>query len=248
MKKEGKHSFVLINYFLLPLVFAPLVYCPVCVAALKTRLKNLIHILWEISWRHETCSNLPAWWLCFSSGFLFFPQGKCSQKSWSGFEFEELKLGFLLPSASQSGGFKTAVSGNRSASKFPNLSSLSGFEQPPIFNIVQCSQLHPILPKKAVLKSKIRVVKLCWSLLHWDSKSSKKCEIQQLCLWIPETKPRKLCQDKKKASSEFQKWQTSTAFSLDSVATWCKRALYAEILLYLDVLVPHPILFISNNW
>lgn len=161
MKKEGKHSFVLINYFLLPLVFAPLVYCPVCVAALKTRLKNLIQILWEISWRHETCTNLPAWWLCFSSGFLFFPQGKCSQKSWSGFEFEELKLGFLLPSASQSGGFKTAMSGNRSASKFPNLSSLSGFEQPPIFNIVQCSQLYPILPKKAVLKSKIRVVKLC---------------------------------------------------------------------------------------
>lgn len=50
VKKEGKHDFVLINYFLLPLgffFFATLVYCPVCVAALKTLLKkkNLIHIL-----------------------------------------------------------------------------------------------------------------------------------------------------------------------------------------------------------
>lgn len=42
----------------------------------------------------------------------------------------------------------------------PNLSSLSGFEQPPMFNIVLCSQLNTILPKKAVLKSKTRAVKL----------------------------------------------------------------------------------------
>lgn len=89
------------------------------------------------------------------------------------------------------------------------MSTLSGFEQPPIFSIVPCRQLNKInkiLPKKAVLKSKIRAVKLCVDHSYTEIPSHPR-NVRFSSFAFESLKPNQenFLRIRKKASAKFQK-------------------------------------------